>query len=443
MATTKPRQRRKAAVEKNNSGTTTRRRSSGEPPKQSQQQRGRFVTAVVAFILGIGVVLALLFAFWWWGWNGTRSKADPNLWSRAKSDATTAAVADSGSSTTQIQTPVQQPEYTVYGSYELLETVPHDRTAFTQGLLTVSTADADTDSSSLWMYEGTGLHGESELRLLDIQTGAVLARHKIPRAYFGEGIAHYRDESYTSADSLRLIQLTWKERTAFEYALQHSKPNNLATSTSHPTMINAPVANWTYETTTTEGWGVTYSAAHHQFYVSDGSHHLHVWDATTKQPVRRVAVTMQTIQNAPKSYTKDATAPPIVVMKEEHVSRLNELEWDPATETVLANVWFQDVILRIDPITGLVRTIYDLSTLFPQRPAGTDVLNGIALTYDSSSSSSSAAAAGQQQEGPPKRSDTDQVWVTGKYWPHMYRIRLVDPQLPYVAPTTRCFQRYD
>lgn len=429
MSKTKLRQRRKASAEKRSSEedetATTGARPRVTPVRAPNCRVVPGYAFALAILLSCALLLLLLFAPWGWS-EKKHTTSTTHLGNKTTGNATKteATVADYTSSKT-IQSSVQQEqqqkkkeEYTVYGSYELLETVPHDRTAFTQGLLTTSkNADDDDDEldSAVWMYEGTGLHGNSELRLLDIPTGNVLAKHKLPRAYFGEGIAHYRDKTSSNGDvneTLRLLQLTWQERTAFEYEMQHFRMKNEADRTLG--MVSAPVANWTYRTTTTEGWGVTYSATHHQFYVTDGSHYLLVWDADTKQPVRKVAVVTRTIR---ESHDTTATTTAGARYDEKRMSHLNELEWDPSTDTVLANVWIQDVILRIDPISGLVRTVYDLSTLFPERPPGTDVLNGIALTYDSLSTSARKSV----------RTDTDQVWVTGKYWPHMYRIRLVDP----------------
>lgn len=270
------------------------------------------------------------------------------------------------------------------GNFEVLEIIPHDTKAFTQGLVVV----AGRRRGTLHMYEGTGTYGASQVRRLSMSTGRVLDLKMLPVAYFGEGIAHYRVQ-----DQLRLIQLSWKEGTAFEYVLHDS--HNSRTSRQ----LAEPFNTLKFQTTTTEGWGITYADGG-LFYVSDGSNYLYVWDAETKQELRKVAVWYE---------RPDMTEPSAIHL-------LNELEWDPATNTVLANVWKEDVILRIDPATGFVRIIYDLQALFPkpQRPWGTDVLNGIALSYDSSLPVS-------------REAETDTYWVTGKYWPSMYQIRLMDP----------------
>ena len=100
------------------------------------------------------------------------------------------------------------------------------------------------------------------------------------------------------------------------------------------------------------------------------------------------------------------------------MNRLNELEYDPVTNTILANVWLTNMIVRIDIASGFVLTIYDFSTLYTDRTTKADVFNGIALTYDALQQFNNNNTTGIQ---------TDQVWVTGKFWPSMYRVQLIDP----------------
>ena len=74
---------------------------------------------------------------------------------------------------------------------------------------------------------------------------------------------------------------------------------------------------------------------------------------------------------------------------------------------ILANVWQTPRIARISPKTGEVTGWIDLTGLLnPSEAAGADVLNGIA--YD---------AAG------------DRLFVTGKYWPKLFEIKIV-PKVP-------------
>ena len=89
------------------------------------------------------------------------------------------------------------------------------------------------------------------------------------------------------------------------------------------------------------------------------------------------------------------------------VSRINELEYiniGGIGPEVWANIYQTDYIMRIDPASGEVRSVVDLTGLLDVVPltADVDVLNGIA--YD---------AAG------------DRLFVTGKLWPVLFQIRLV------------------
>jgi len=277
----------------------------------------------------------------------------------SKAPATISSNPPTTTTTTTPSVAPPTPLLTTVGSFELLETVPHDSDAFTQGLQLVNGT----------LYEGTGLYGESEMRIVDLQTGAVLDRHVMDGQYFGEGISYYADETTGQG---KLIQLTWKEQTGFLY---------------DPATLEA-TGNFTYETTTTQGWGISYRPASHEFLVSDGSQYIHTWDASTLQ---------ETTQKVPVTVLREG------MLQASTVRQINELEWDPFTDTLLANVWFRDVILRINVQTGFVTKIYDLGSLFTNRPASADVLNGIAVT-----------------EVP------NELWVTGKLWPSMFRIRLID-----------------
>lgn len=128
-----------------------------------------------------------------------------------------------------------------------------------------------------------------------------------------------------------------------------------------------------------QGWGITTDGE--VWIVSDGTSTLRFWDAETFTEIRRVEVT-------------DG---------EDAIGSLNELEW--VDGEVFANVWMTDRIARIDPATGDVTGWIDLTGLLPpeDRP-GTDVLNGIA--WD-----------------PGAR----RLFVTGKLWPTLFEIRLVEP----------------
>lgn len=80
------------------------------------------------------------------------------------------------------------------------------------------------------------------------------------------------------------------------------------------------------------------------------------------------------------------------------VERINELEW--VDGKIFANVLGEEKIVRIDPESGVVDGIVDASGLLtPQERRMVDVLNGIA--YDA---------------------ESETFWITGKFWPRMYRV---------------------
>src|SRR5690606_24560019 len=61
---------------------------------------------------------------------------------------------------------------------QVLETLRHDRNAFTQGL----------EIARGTLYEGTGLEGQSYVRAIDLTTGKERRRILLPSSMFGEGI---------------------------------------------------------------------------------------------------------------------------------------------------------------------------------------------------------------------------------------------------------------
>jgi glutamine cyclotransferase len=201
-----------------------------------------------------------------------------------------------------------------------------------------------------WLYEGTGLKGDSSLRKVELSSGNVVQVLDLPSELFGEGVTVFDD---------RIIQLTWHANVGFIY---DKDTFELLEQFQYPT----------------EGWGITHDGSH--LIMSDGTATLYILD-----PERMVEI--DTIQ------VHDGNGP---------VIRLNELEY--VDGELLANVWQTDLIARIDPETGQVTGWIDLTGLLtldnPKHQV--DVLNGIA--YDT--------------EG-------DRLFVTGKWWPRLYEIKLV------------------
>src|SRR4030042_519379 len=142
-----------------------------------------------------------------------------------------------------------EPEPTNY-SYRIVNTYPHDETAFTQGLL--------FDGGVL--YEGTGLYGNSSLRRVELETGEILQLHALPPQYFGEGITIFDD---------KIIQLTWQETKSFVYD-KHSFEL---------------LQEFSYST---EGWGITTDGS--RLIMSDGTANLYLLNPETFQKIGQVEV---------------------------------------------------------------------------------------------------------------------------------------------------------
>ena len=185
--------------------------------------------------------------------------------------------------------------------YVVVNTYPHDRFAFTEGL-------AWEDGT---LYEGTGIEGNSSIRTVDLDTGQVTAVRNLPPEYFGEGIAVFGD---------RVAQLTEDSHIGFVY--------------NRTTL--APEGNFTYPT---EGWGLAWDGT--DLVMSDGTDSLYFLDPVTFRQVRTISVQAQGVP----------------------VDSLNELEF--VDGDIYANIWPSDQVARIDPQTGNVTGWIDLSGLLP------------------------------------------------------------------------------
>ncbi len=213
---------------------------------------------------------------------------------------------------------VGNPDAPTSWRYTVVNTFPHDRQAFTQGLVLESGV----------LFEGTGLCGRSQLRKVELLTGDVLQQHNLPDEFFGEGVTIFGD---------RIIQLTFQSNVGFVY---DKSSFDLLRQFHYPT----------------EGWGLTHDGK--QLIMSDGTPMLYFLDPETFEQVNRMMVFDQ----------------------DKPVWGLNELEYIEGR--VYANVWPTDRIVQIEPGTGKVVGWIDMKGLLgPQdRNGSEDVLNGIA--YD-------------------------------------------------------------
>jgi glutamine cyclotransferase len=210
-----------------------------------------------------------------------------------------------------------EPGVPVFG-YRVVGTWPHDPKAFTEGLA--------LDGGVL--YESTGRNGASEVRKVDLRTGRVLRRARLPKRYYGEG---------ATVLGGRVYQLTWTQGTAFVY--------------DRDTLRRIRTGAYAGE-----AWGVTGDGS--RLAVSDGSAVVRFLDPSTFAVRRRVTV-------------RDEHGDPL--------TGLNELEL--VGREICANVFTTDRIACFDPASGRLRYWIDIAELLPPelRPGDEDaVANGIA-----------------------------------------------------------------
>jgi glutamine cyclotransferase len=130
-----------------------------------------------------------------------------------------------------------------------------------------------------------------------------------------------------------------------------------------------------------EGWGLTTDGR--RLWMSNGTSTLFARDPDTFKITRKIDV-------------KDGRT---------SIERLNELE--VVRGEIWANIYLDDFIARICPGNGKVKGWIDLTSLrsYLTRDAQVDVINGIA--YDRKA---------------------DRVFLTGKYWPYLFEIKVKSHQ---------------
>jgi glutamine cyclotransferase len=226
--------------------------------------------------------------------------------------------------------------------YRVVNVYPHDEKAFTQGLF----------FREGWLYESTGLRGSSSIRKVHLDSGRVVQQRNLDNQYFGEGIVDWKEN---------LIAVTWHSGQGFIFSIDDF----------------AGRGRFNYDG---EGWGLTRSDSH--LIMSDGTAILRFLDPISLEVERSVTVTLNG----------------------RAVRNLNELEW--VEGEIFSNVWHSDQVIRIDPVSGTVTGLIELSGLLSDADklgAKTDVLNGIA--YDA---------------------ESNRLFVTGKNWPKLFEIELFE-----------------
>ncbi|HEX8278751.1 MAG TPA: glutaminyl-peptide cyclotransferase [Segetibacter sp.] len=211
-------------------------------------------------------------------------------------------------------------------SYNIVASYPHDTASYTQGLIWKDN----------FLYEGTGLEGQSRLMKVDLKNGKASQKISLDTSLFGEGITILNGKIY---------QLTWQNHKVFVYEEQSLK--------------KLKEFSWEHD-----GWGITHNGI--ELIISTGESNLYFVDPETFKIKRIIGVSDQ---NGP-------------------TGNLNELEYIDGA--IYANIYLTDYIVKIDPSSGHILGKMDLSHLLEKSgkhvsDEGNLVLNGIA--YDSTKKS--------------------------------------------------------
>ncbi len=200
------------------------------------------------------------------------------------------------------------------------------------------------------LFESTGRH-PSSIRRVRLEDGEVLQKRELDMQFFGEGLTLVGD---------RILSLTWQGGHGFIWNVDDL----------------TPAGTFSYSG---EGWGLTHDDT--RVILSDGTPNLRFLDPVTLAETGSVPVTFM---GRP-------------------LAQLNELEFIDGE--VWANIWQTNFIVRIDPATGVVVGVINLTGLLPDPVANPsdDVLNGIA--WDA---------------------ENRRLFVTGKLWPKLFEIKLTE-----------------
>lgn len=206
-------------------------------------------------------------------------------------------------------------------AYRVINTFPHDTSAYTQGLSYVDGR----------LLESTGQLGFSAVKWVDLTSGKTLKQTKLDQQYFGEGSVKIGN---------KIIMLTWRENIGFIFDASTLKQ----------------LGTFPYEQSR-EGWGLAFDGKN--ILKTDGSNRVWKLNAQTYKEEGYIEV------------YDDAGA----------VEKLNEMEYIDGK--IYANVYMSNKIVIINPESGKVEATIDLSALEPKdyfKDGEEDnyVLNGIA-----------------------------------------------------------------
>jgi glutamine cyclotransferase len=207
-------------------------------------------------------------------------------------------------------------------NYTVVNTFPHDTTAYTEGLGYVDGK----------LLESTGEKGASQLKYVDLTSGKTLQKTQLESQYFGEGSLKIEN---------KIIMLTWQENIGFVFDAKTLKQ----------------IGTFPYEQSR-EGWGLTFDGKN--ILRSDGTNKIWFMNASTYKEESFIEV-----------YDQNGA-----------LDRLNELEY--INGKIYANVYLTNKIVVINPQNGEVEAEIDLTELVPKNffktlnEVDNNVLNGIA-----------------------------------------------------------------
>lgn len=205
-------------------------------------------------------------------------------------------------------------------SYSIVNTYPHDEAAYTQGL----------EFHDGQLYESTGQYGESDVRITQVETGDVIKKEELGRDIFAEGLTILNNKLY---------QLTWRSRFGYVYDLDLNETETFKYNQSK------------------EGWGLANDGEF--LYKSDGTDKIWKIDPVTFEELEYIQI----------------------VSNKKTFDKINELEF--VNGKIYANIYQENAIFTLDPSTGALEGVINLTDLKDQIPNWSkddNVLNGIA--YD-------------------------------------------------------------
>jgi glutamine cyclotransferase len=214
----------------------------------------------------------------------------------------------------------------------IIKKYKHDPSAFTQGLV----------YQNDHFFESTGGWGSSEIRKINKHTGKVINFKKLQSKYFGEGITIYDN---------KIFQVTWKSNKGFVYDINNFK-----------LLDDFNIYG--------QGWGLTNDGQ--SLILSDGSEKIYYLN--------------------PKNFEIEKTIS--VSVNGNKLIYINELEF--IRGEIWANIWKSNDIITVNPLSGIVTSIFDISKISEQTEIE-DVANGIA--WDKVN---------------------DKIFITGKNWNFIY-----------------------